>query len=347
MMKIRWQSLRGHADAPLIILDLALLLLITGNLLWLLLDAIMMNTGTGLMIARQWPDVARHYRDNLHPDLLLYDSYFTFFLISELLLRWAVAIYRKTYHRWFFYPFVHWYDVLGSIPLPAFRILRLLRIVSILYRLQKMGVIDLTTSGPFPIVYKYYQILLEELSDRIVINVLEGVQREVEAGGPFRQRLTDEVLLPRRQVIVGWLASRLTETSSNAYDEHRTRLAFYLQERTRQAIASNPDLTRITHRLPIVGATLERELQTIVAGLLVQITDDLLTDLGKPGNEAVADVAAGLFDTFTRTHPEMGDALSGILLDSLELVKAQVSVQHWKRSEAGEAPESQRRPPPA
>ena len=178
-MKIRWQSLRGHADAPLIILDLALLLLITGNLLWLLLDAIMMNTGTGLMIARQWPDFARHYRDNLHPDLLLYDSYFTFFLISELLLRWAVAIYRKTYHRWFFYPFVHWYDVLGSIPLPAFRVLRLLRIVSILYRLQKMGVIDLTTSGPFPIVYKYYQILLEELSDRIVVNVLEGVQREV------------------------------------------------------------------------------------------------------------------------------------------------------------------------
>lgn len=333
MMKIHLKSLRGHADAPLIVLDLALLLLITGNLLWLLLDAIMMNTGTGLMIARHWPDMARHYRESLHADLLLYDSYFTFFLIGELLLRWAVAIYRKTYHRWFFYPFVHWYDVLGSIPLPAFRILRLLRLVSILYRLQKMGVIDLTTSGPFPIIYKYYQILLEELSDRIVVNVLEGVQREVQAGGPFRQRLTEEVLFPRREIIVTWLASRLTETSAHAYDEHRERLSLYLEQRTRQAIASNTDLARITHRLPIVGATLERELQTIVSGLLVQITDDLLTDLGQPGNEAVNDIAAGLFDTFTRTHPEMGEALSGILMDSLELVKTQVSVQHWKRNE--------------
>lgn len=334
-MKIRWQALRGQPDAPFLALDLFVMLLITGNLLWLLLDAILLNSGSGLLLARQYPDLVAHYREKLHPDLLVYDSYFTFFLITELVLRWGVAIHRRTYHRWFFYPFVHWYDVLGCIPLPPFRALRLLRLFSITYRLQKSGVIDLSQSGPFPLVYKYYQVMLEELSDRIVINVLEGVQREVSAGGPFRQRLTDEVLLPRRDVIVRWLASRLTETSTHAYTEHRERLASYLHERTREAIANNPDLSRITHRVPIVGSALERELQTIVGGLLVQLTDDLLTDLGKPGNEAVEDIAGGLFDTFTRTHPEMGDAVSGILLDSLELVKAQVAVQHWKTQEVG------------
>lgn len=66
----------------------------------------------------------------------------------------------------------------------------------------------------------------------------------------------------------------------------------------------------------------------------MQLTDDLLTDLGQRGNLAIEDVAGGLFDTFTRSHPEMGDAISGILLDSLELVKAQVAVQHWKTEEA-------------
>lgn len=250
MMKIRWRALRGQPDAPFLALDLLVMLLITGNLLWLLLDAILLNSGSGLLLARHYPDLLTHYREKLHPDLLVYDTYFTFFLLAELSLRWGVAIYRKTYHRWFFYPFVHWYDVLGCIPLPPFRALRLLRLVSIVYRLQKLGVIDLSQGGPFPIVYKYYQMLLEELSDRIVINVLEGVQREVSAGGPFRQRLTDEVLLPRRDVIVPWLADLLTATSAQAYDEHRERLATYLQERTRVAIASNPDLARITHRVP-------------------------------------------------------------------------------------------------
>lgn len=335
-MKIRWRALKGQPDVPFLVLDLLLLLLITGNLLWLLLDAIIMGTGTGMLMARQWPDMMRHYREVLHPDLLLYDSFFTFFLITELLFRWGVAIYRKTYHRWFFYPFAHWYDVLGSIPLPAFRILRLLRLISIIFRLQKLGVIDLSQSGPFPLVLKYYQILLEELSDRIVINVLEGVQREVEAGGPFRQRLTEEVLRPRRDVIVPWLAGLLTETSAQAYGEHRERLARYLQTRTHEAIATNPDLARFTHRVPVLGTTLERELQNIVAGLLVQITDDLLNDLGQQGNEAVEDIAGGLFDTLTRNHPDMGDAVSGILMDSLELIKAQVAVQHWKARETGE-----------
>lgn len=333
MMKIRWHALRGQPDAPFLALDLLVMLLITANLFWLFLDAVLFNSGTGVLLARQYPDLVTHYREKLHPDLLVYDSYFTLFLIAELTLRWGVAVHRKTYHRWFFYPFVHWYDVLGCIPLPTFRVLRLLRLISIVYRLQKIKVIDLSQSGPFPLVYKYYQILLEEVSDRIVINVLEGVQREVSAGGPFRQRLTDEVLLPRRDVIVSWLAGLLTETSAEAYNEHRERLATYLHERTREAIASNPELARITHRVPIVGSALERELQTIVGGLLVQLTDDLLTDLGQRGNLAINDVAGGLFDTVTRSHPEMGDAVGGILLDSLELIKAQMAVQHWKTEE--------------
>ncbi|HCT39683.1 MAG TPA: hypothetical protein DF427_00585 [Moraxellaceae bacterium] len=329
-MKIHWRALKGQPDAPFLALDLLVMLLIAGNLLWLLLDAVLFNSGTGVLLAKHYPGLVSHYRDNIHPDILLYDSYFTFFLIAELMLRWGVAIYRKTYHRWFFYPFVHWYDVLGCIPLPFFRFLRLLRLFSILYRLQTLRVIDLSETGPFPIIYKYYRVVLEELSDRIVINVLEGVQREVSAGGPFRHRLTEEVLRPRRDVIVPWLAGLLTETSAFAYGEHRERLAVYLHERSREAIANNPDLSHITQRLPFVGSALERELQTIVGDLLVQITDDVLTDLGSQGNEAVADIAGGLFDTLTQPHTAMGDAVSGIVLDSLELIKAQVAVQQWK-----------------
>lgn len=340
-MKFRWQALRGHRDAPLLVLDLVMLVMISINLLWLLFDAVLLNTGVGVLLTRHDPDFIANYRANWHNDLLVADSVFTLVLVSELLLRWGVAIYRRTYYRWWFYPFVHWYDVLGCIPLPPFRALRLLRLISILYRLQQMGVINLTETGPFAVVHKYYRMLLEELSDRIVVNVLEGVQDEVRAGGPLTHRLTDEVLVPRREVIVPWLAGLISEAAAQAHAQHRDTLPAYLRERTRAAIAANPEFQRLRRRIPLLGQTLEDELQSVVGSLLVQISEQLLTDLGEPGNAAAHDVAAGLFDTLTTEHAAMSEAVRGIVLDSLELVKAQVEVQQWKQ------PSSAAAPPPA
>lgn len=60
---------------------------------------------------------------------------FVSIFIAELLIRWMVTIHQKTYHKWFFYPVIHWFDVLGCIPVGSFRWLRLLRVFSILYRL--------------------------------------------------------------------------------------------------------------------------------------------------------------------------------------------------------------------
>lgn len=38
------------------------------------------------------------------------------FLIIELLVRWAIAIINKHHKRWFFFPFIHWYEILAIIP---------------------------------------------------------------------------------------------------------------------------------------------------------------------------------------------------------------------------------------
>jgi len=329
-MKIHWQALRGHPEAPLLALDLVMLVLISINLLWLLFDAVFLNTGVGVLLTRHDPEFVAYYREVWHADLLVADSIFTVFLICELLMRWGIAIHRRTHYRWWFYPFIHWYDVLGCIPLPAFRVLRLLRIVSIVYRLQTLGVINLAQTGPFAMARKYYKILLEELSDRIVVNVLEGVQTEVKAGGPLTQRLTDEVLVPRRDVIVDWLAGLISQAAAQAHGQHRETLPVYLRNRTKDAIASNPEFQKLKGRIPVLGDVLENELQNVVGSLLVQLSEDLLKDIGQPGNIAAHDIAAGLFDTLTREHDAMGDAVRGIVLDSLELVKAQVQVSQWQ-----------------
>jgi hypothetical protein len=334
-MKIRWQRLKGNPEAPLLALDLVVLLLTCIDLLWLLLDALLLNTGLGVLLDRYSPALMGRYRSEWHETLLVYDSFFTVFLVSELLLRWAVAIARGTYHRWFFYPFANWYDVLGSIPLPQFRVLRLLRVVSILYRLHTLGVINLADSRSFSALHRYYRIVLEEFSDRIVVNVLEGVQREITSGTPLTHRLAEDVLQPQRGTIVPWLADLVADTSAHAYGLHRERLAIYLDSVVRDAVASNPELQRLKKVLLALGPGVEDQLQRVISGLLTQILDRALTDLGERGNVAVQDVAGGLFDTVILPHEERDEAIRRIALDVLEVVKAQVRMQQWKAQESG------------
>jgi hypothetical protein len=331
-MKIRWHVLKGHPEAPLLVLDLTVLLLISVNLLWLLVDALLLGSGLGVLLGEHFPDFMASYENVWHRRLQRYDSYFTLFLVGELLLRWGIAIARRTYHRWFFYPFVNWYDVLGCIPLPFFRALRLLRIVSIVYRLHRMGIADASQVALFRVLHRYYRILIEELSDRIVINVLDGVQREINSGGAATHRIADDVLRPQRGIIVPWLADLIADTGAHAHSLHRERLARYLDTVVRDAVAQNPDLQKLKRRLLFAGPTLEDELQRIIAGLLSDALDRALTDLGQRGNAAAQDVAAGLFDTLTAPHEERDEAIRQILLDAIELIKQQVGVQQWKQS---------------
>lgn len=331
-MKIYWRALRDKSETASLTFDLLLLFLISINLLWLLTDVILLNSGIGVMLKDTFPAFIDGYQQHWHKKLLVYDTFFTAFLIIELCIRWALAIWHKTYYRWFFYPFVHWYDVLGCIPLPTFRALRLLRLISIAYRLQKIGVIDFSQSSPFVAAYKYYHIVIEELSDRIVINVMEGIQREVRNGGPLMHRLTDDVLKPRRDVIVPWLAGLLSKSSAHAYGLHKEQLGPYLDTAVRHAIARNPDLQKLKKRLLFAGPTVEQELQNIVSSLLTNVLGTVLSDIGQHDNVAVEDVATALFDTLTAPDAKMDAALRSIVLDALELLKTQVGVQQWKQS---------------
>lgn len=332
-MKINWHTLKGNNETSFLALDLLLLFMISLNLIWLFTDVILLNSGLGVLLKDYFPRFIASYTQHWHKKLLVYDTFFTLFLITELCIRWAVAIRAKTYYRWFFYPFIHWYDVLGCIPLPSFRALRLLRLISIAYRLQKIGVIDLSESSPFVAMHKYYHIVIEELSDRIVINVLDGIQREVKSGGPLTHRLADDVLKPQRDIIVPWLARLLADSCAHVHGLHKERLGPYLETTVSHAFARNRDFQKLKRRLLFAGPAIETELQNIISSLLTQILRDVLSDIGQRDNIAITDIATTLFDQLTSPHAGMDDALRRIVLDALDLLKAQVSIQQWKQTQ--------------
>src|SRR5699024_635131 len=132
--------------------------------------------------------------------------------VLDVVLGWTVAVVKKQYYRWYFYPFIHWYDVLGCIPVAGFRLLRILRVISILLRLQHLGIIDMRNWAIYRHLMVYYDIVVEEVSDRVVINVLSGAQREIRSGGNvLTQRVVREVVRPRQKQLVTAASSRIEQ----------------------------------------------------------------------------------------------------------------------------------------
>ncbi len=145
----------------------------------------------------------------IHENFIFYDLLFVAVFLTEFFVRWVHAVKTYDYGRWYFYPFIHWYDLVGCIPIGGFRILRLLRLISIVHRLHRYGIIDVTQYRAYQFINFYYEAFMEELSDRIVLNVIGGIQSEAGRGSPLVNQIQQQVLYPRRQMITNWLSTRV------------------------------------------------------------------------------------------------------------------------------------------
>ncbi|MCB1660205.1 MAG: hypothetical protein KDI39_18435, partial [Pseudomonadales bacterium] len=71
---INWKALKEHkTETPLLLLDLLVICLISFDLLWLLTDAIVMDTGFGILLEQYSPQLTQGYKTDWHPHLRLYD----------------------------------------------------------------------------------------------------------------------------------------------------------------------------------------------------------------------------------------------------------------------------------
>lgn len=330
---INLKQLRKSHQIAYILVDLIMVWLIIINLLWIVFDTLF-NSKT-FQDALSWaaPDFTTFYRDTIHPDFIAYDMIFVSVFITELLIRWAVAIYQKTYHRWFFYPFVHWYDVLGCIPVGSFRWLRLLRVISILYRLQKYKIIDLSNSYPFRFFKKYFNVLVEEVSDRVVVNVLEGVQDEVRAGNPVVGKILSEVLLPQKQLIIEWLTDKINDITDTVYPPRKEQLRSYIDNVISESISRDAKVAAL-ERMPVIGEQIAEIIESTVSDVVFSVMDRLVTDIGHEDTDIlVKELADIILERVMEPSDALNEAAREVLLDAIEVIKDEVKVQRWKLHE--------------
>ncbi|WP_338762115.1 hypothetical protein WAF17_16935 [Bernardetia sp. ABR2-2B] len=320
-----------------VIADIGVLILVLINLILIVFNFLFTAHLVQDFLKTYLTSFYHFYNDYIFKNFALIDLVFVGIFISDIVVRWAIAIYLKTYHRWFFYPFVHWYDILGC--LPSFRSLRVLRLVAILYKLHLMEVINLANTYLYKTGGKYFSIFVEEVSDRVVINVLNEVQGEVMKGSPIVEKIVEDVVQPRSNLLTTWLTKRVQVVAAKNYPTYKYELKRYVETLINEAVEKNAEIKTIG-KVPVMGEFISQNLERAIADIVFNVVNGLVEDATTVENNRILKevteilVEALLIDS--KSQEQFGMITKGMVNEALELIKKQVAIKQWKVKELEE-----------
>ncbi len=334
-MKPNFKNLYQKKELGYASLDLVMLYILLLNLTFIAFDWIFESQMVQDTLHEYTPTFYYTYSKHIHRNFNLIDLVFITIYLAEFFFRWGVSIYHQRFHKWFFFPFVYWYDLLGCIPAASFRMLRLLRVGIILYRWQRNGIIDLKETYLGKTVIKYYDIIMEEITDKVIVNILGTVQDEIRVGSPLTDKIINEVIRPRKEVLVEWISHRISTATQHVQSRHHHEIRRYVDIRVTESMVENPEVMGI-NKIPLVGSLVTSRLQSAVSDIVYGVINRIIEDLSSVrSREAVDDVAEALFEAIIQ--PEKDQHLNQVAIDmvvqSLELIKQQVMIKQWKLKE--------------
>ena len=321
----------SQEDRRFVAWDILMMLVLFSNLAFLLVDALL----TWSFLEAFWQGVSETghnwYLANIAPEFWLIDGCFVAFFLAEFCVRWAISLKKKEYPGVFLFPLFHWYDLLGCIPLAEFRWLRLLRVVSVLLRLHRMEVIDLKNNFIYRKFIKYHDILVEEVSDKVVLNVLDGVQAEFDKDYPLGKRIMEHVFLPNKDELVRWISISIEGFITEHYQQNRSRIEQDIRSRVETAVEAQSEL-RALEKLPMVGDKISQEIQRVVSDVVWQVMDGLISDVATDGREPDMDKVIGaVLSTLSEENPHLHNLTRNMSLQTIDVIKEKVAVKNWRR----------------
>lgn len=335
MFKIDMQKLRSADSSHLFWMDLLMLIIVAFNLLYLFFWFLFQYPVFNSFIRNISHDFHSWYSTIIFPDVLRYDIIFVLIYATELLFRWMRSILRKKYDKWWFYPFVHWYDVIMCIPIiNGFNFFGAVRLFGLIYRLQRLGVFDLTKTYVYKQSSFVSEVVVEEVADRVIAKMITMAQEEVQKGSPLVTKIVTNVIKPKEDEIVNYLSNRIGEAINTSYSQYRYELKLYVEKIISEAILENDTVDKLRY-IPGLGKVFQETLDKAVADVTFNTIDKLMKDIIDPNNtRGVKEVTHGLIESFLdNSHPEgqeLNNMIVSIVSDSLEEVKRSVLMKEWK-----------------
>lgn len=326
------QKLKDSSQTSWVALDLFMVGLVLLNLFFILFDTLYGTSAFRGLVDDLAPTFSEFYDQRIHEHFLYWDLVFIAIFLTEFCFQWAVAVRKQTYARWYFYPFLRWYDLIGCIPIGSFRMLRLLRLISLLVRLQKMGIIDLTDTAPWRFFDFYFNAFVDEVSDRVMVRTLDDFRREIEDETPITRDIITKVISPQRDKLVEHLSRRIGHIAQQSYDKHQEEIRGYVDSVIADAVKANAGIRNL-NRVPVVGRAVVKQLRQSINDIVAEVVDRTVRDVSAAENNRLVDEAVTvIIDAILEDHPELGDLGTRMSIEAIELIKERVRVQHWKES---------------
>jgi hypothetical protein len=316
----------------LVAVDGVMILLLLGNLAWMVFDWFFAFPPFHEYFQENYPVFYRRY-EPVHIKFWSYDLFFAVIFLLEFFLRWVLSVLWREYHRWFFYPAIHVYDFIGVIPGP-FRWLRLFRIVAFSARLNRLVRIESIFFRKF---HKYKDVLMEEISDRVVINVLNDMQTELRTGTPLFKRVVQEVIRPKRQALTELLVDKLRTVARDMNDIFDQEMRIYIEGCVKKALTSSDDI-RLLEKIPGAGKMISRRVESMAADIAFHTVDKIFRDIHAPENDRMLHELAGKIvdGVLAEAKGDLSGEMVEIINNTIDLVKEQVGEKQWKIKELRE-----------
>ena len=336
----------GKADKQIKVIDWGAII---RNFLWdfILLTVLLFNL---LLLCWDWiysiPSVTAFFMEStprfynfynpIHINIQTVDLVFITIYLIDIVVGWCISVFKKK-ERFYKYPLSHWYDILGCIPAGSLLFLRLLRVVSIFIRLSKKKLVNLSKIALFRKLIKIYNIILEEIADRVVLNILAGIKSNVRSGMPVAKEIIDKIVLPHKDAITSLLLSKVRDIAKQEYATHKSDIADYIKASSRRAVEGNKELARLK-LIPVVGNQITDTISKSVSQTIVSVVDNIVTDTlsdnGQKTIKAISDEVTTF--AFEDLEKQLSPVVTDIVVEAIALIARAAGVRQWKLNEMRE-----------
>ncbi len=336
----------GKADKQIKVIDWGAII---RNFLWdfILLTVLLFNL---LLLCWDWiysiPSVTAFFMEStprfynfynpIHINIQTVDLVFITIYLIDIVVGWCISVFKKK-ERFYKYPLSHWYDILGCIPAGSLLFLRLLRVVSIFIRLSKKKLVNLSKIALFRKLIKIYNIILEEIADRVVLNILAGIKSNVRSGMPVAKEIIDKIVLPHKDAITSLLLSKVRDIAKQEYATHKSDIADYIKASSRRAVEGNKELARLK-LIPVVGNQITDTISKSVSQTIVSVVDNIVTDtLSDNGQETIKAISDEVTTfAFEDLEKQLSPVVTDIVVEAIALIARAAGVRQWKLNEMRE-----------
>ncbi|HXH19689.1 MAG TPA: hypothetical protein VNJ07_11470, partial [Chitinophagales bacterium] len=182
---------------------------------------------------------------------------------------------------------------------------------------------------------KFYRIIVEEISDRVVIKILNGIQREIASDSPVTENLVTEVLKPHQHEIAQWMSHRIRTVTEHNYNIYRDDLKNYIEDAIGGAVKQNKEIQKIGS-IPIVGRQISSGLEQGVSDITFEAINGLLTGLSSEKNtKVIEDFINAMFESILAQEKDqkLNRLIKDIFIGALDKIKEQVKRKKWQEDD--------------